>query len=236
MLFKKVAEYFRDLEDISSRIEMTNKLSKLLAEVDEDSIDKLIYLIQGILYPDFYGYPELGLGEKLIIKAISMATLTPEQKVIENLYKLGDLGEVIYSLKSSQKSKDLLSMIGGKSESSLTVQKVHEALTKIAQLQGESSRDLKIRLLAGLLKEATPLEAKYIVRFVDGKLRLGVGDATIMDALAIAVFGSDSYREKIERAYNLRADLGNIAKIIKKGGLNHLKTLNLCLASQLDLC
>jgi len=225
MLFKKVAEYFRDLEDISSRIEMTNKLSKLLAEVDEDSIDKLIYLIQGILYPDFYGYPELGLGEKLIIKAISMATLTPEQKVIENLYKLGDLGEVIYSLKSSQKSKDLLSMIGGRSESSLTVQKVHEALTKIAQLQGESSRDLKIRLLAGLLKEATPLEAKYIVRFVDGKLRLGVGDATIMDALAIAVFGSDSYREKIERAYNLRADLGNIAKIIKKGGIESLENI-----------
>ena len=43
---------------------------------------------------------------------------------------------------------------------------------------------MKIRLLAELLNSASSTEGKFITRFALGALRLGVGDPTLMDALA----------------------------------------------------
>jgi len=76
--------------------------------------------------------------------------------------------------------------------------------------------------LTGLLMEADPREAKYIVRFVEGRLRLGVGDATIMDALASAF---KTTRDVVERAYNIHPDLGYVAKLLAERGADALKEL-----------
>ncbi|MEM4005396.1 MAG: ATP-dependent DNA ligase, partial [Desulfurococcaceae archaeon] len=70
-----------------------------------------------------------------------------------------------------------------------------------------------------------PKEAKFIVRFIEGKLRVGIGDATIMDALATTFGGGAFSRPIIERAYNLRADLGEVAKILATQGLEAIKTI-----------
>jgi len=177
-------------------------------------LDKVVYLIQGKLWPDFSGLPEIGLGEKLLIKAIALGTGREEKEVEITLRKTGDLGEVAYSLKGEGESSGLLAYVGGV-EGELTVEEVHEKLSKVALATGSGSRDVKIRTMAGLIKRATALEAKYIVRFVDGKLRLGIGDATVLDALSQAFGGS---KTEVERAYNIRADLGQIAKLLAEGG------------------
>jgi DNA ligase-1 len=70
-------------------------------------------------------------------------------------------------------------------------------------------------LLSSLFVQASPEEAKYIARFVVGRLRLGVADMTIIDALAEA-FGVDE--AALERAYNVRPDLGYLAKLVAQGG------------------
>ncbi|MEM2757714.1 MAG: ATP-dependent DNA ligase, partial [Sulfolobales archaeon] len=85
--------------------------------------------------------------------------------------------------------------------------------------------DIKIKLIAGLLIDAEPIEAKYLVRLIEGRLRLGIGDATVLDALAICYGGSQDYRVIVERAYNIRADLGNVAKTLALGGIESLKTI-----------
>ncbi|BAB65183.1 MULTISPECIES: ATP-dependent DNA ligase [Sulfurisphaera] len=225
MEFKLIAEYFDKLEKISSRLQLTALLTDLFKKADKNVIDKVVYLIQGKLWPDFLGYPELGVGEKLLIKAISIAVNVKEEVVEEQLKVVGDLGEVAMRLKKTPQSASILSFLGAQSNEGLTVEETYESLTKIALASGEGSRDIKIRSLAGLLKKASPLEAKYIVRFVDGRLRVGIGDATIMDALSTAFTGSTSFRPLIERAYNLRADLGNIAKIIAQQGVEALKDI-----------
>lgn len=129
-------------------------------------------------------------------------------------------------LKSKQQSSSILSFLNtGKTDEGLSLEETYSTLSKIALTTGEGSRDLKIRLLAGLLKKADPLEAKFLVRFVEGRLRVGIGDATIIDALAIAFGGGQNNSEIIERAYNVRADLGNIAKILMENGIEALKTV-----------
>lgn len=226
MYFEVMAEVFERLETTSSRLQIIAILTDLFKKADPVDIDKVVYLVQGELWPQWRGEPELGVGEKLLIKALSLALSVPEAEV-ERLYKKhGDLGRVAEYLKASRRGQagGLVSFMGGQARK-LTVSEVYNSLAKIARLVGEGSRDLKIKILVSLLHDASPREAKYIVRLVEGNLRLGVGDATILDALAIAFGGSDAMRPIVERAYNLRADLGNIASILAREGIEALKKL-----------
>ncbi len=227
MPFKILAETFEKIEVISSRTQMTVLLVNLFKQTPPAIIDKVVYLLQGKLWPDWYGMPELGIGEKMLIKAIALATNSTESEV-EKLYKtLGDLGKAAEKLRAKAEKimskSSILAFVSVRRE--LTVLRVYETLSRIAMAQGEGSRDIKLKLLAGLISEASPKEAKYIVRFVEGRLRLGIGDATIMDALAIVYGGGVHARPVIERAYNLRADLGNVAKILATQGIDALKNI-----------
>ncbi|HDD26243.1 MAG TPA: DNA ligase, partial [Acidilobales archaeon] len=226
MEFKILADVFKKLELTSSRTQLTYYLVSLFRKTPPEVIDKVIYLIQGKLWPDWLEYPELGVGEKFLIKAVSLATHASEYEV-EKLYKqLGDLGKAAEVLKRRKGvGGGLMAFMTQPTKKVLTVEKVYETLTKVALATGEGSRDVKIKLIAGLLTDAEPEEAKYIVRFIEGRLRLGIGDATIMDALAIVFGGSQAYRPIVERAYNIRADLGNVAKVLATKGIEELKKI-----------
>jgi DNA ligase-1 len=96
-------------------------------------------------------------------------------------------------------------------------------LDKIAKSTGSGSVDQKINFLAGLLADAKPKEAKYIIRTVTGKLRVGIADMTVLDALAIAYGGGKDLRPLFERAYNVSSDLGRVARTVADIGPEGLK-------------
>ena len=226
MLFEQVANTFASMEGITSRTQLTQLLAGLLKRTPADVIDKVVYLIQGKLGPDWKNIPELGVGEKLLVQAIAMAYGKSEAEVSKLVDKTGDPGKVAEQLaKAGSGAKGSLVAFMGGGGAQLTVSKVFESFMRIAYATGENSRDIKLRTLAGLLKDAKPVEAKYIVRFVEGRLRLGIGDATILDALAVAYGGSAAARDVIERAYNLRADLGEIARLVASQGVEALKNI-----------
>ncbi|HID41593.1 MAG TPA: DNA ligase, partial [Pyrodictium sp.] len=212
MPFSILAETFEKLERVTSRTQMLLYLVELFKKTSPDVIDKVVYFLQGKLWPDWKGLPELGVGEKLLIKAAAIALHVSEHQLEQTAKRLGDIGRTIEIIKTEKEEKapapGLLAFMKKPSTSmtGLTVEKVYDILAKIALAQGEGSRDIKLKLLAGLLAEASPKEAKYIARFVEGRLRLGVGDATIMEALAVVYAGSAAMRSIVERAYNLRAD------------------------------
>ncbi|MFP3143425.1 MAG: ATP-dependent DNA ligase [Caldisphaera sp.] len=223
--FSKVAETFDNMEKITSRIALTQLLVNLIKDTPPEVIGKVVYLIQGKLGPDWKDIPELGIGEKLIVQALSLAFGKTEQEINKLYNNIGDLGKLAENFSQGKQKKGSLMAFIGEEQNYLTVSRVFDTFLKIAYSQGEGSRDLKLRLIAGLLKDSQPIEARYIVRFLEGRLRLGVGDATILDALSISYGGSNSYREIVERAYNLRADLGEIATIIAKQGIESIKEL-----------
>ena len=231
MPFSILAETFEKLERVTARTQMLLYLVELFKKTPADVIDKVVYFLQGKLWPDWKGLPELGVGEKMLIKAASIALHVSEKQLEQLAKKLGDIGKAIEYVKrekeKTQRPVGLLAFMKKPSgaESTLTVEKVYDTLARIALVQGEGSRDIKLKLLAGLLAEASPREAKYIARFVEGRLRLGVGDATIMEALAVVYAGSAAMRNIVERAYNLRADLGMVAKILATQGIEALKNI-----------
>jgi len=219
--FAVIAQTLEMLEKTTSKIQQAATLAMLFKKTPPSVIDKVVYLILGTLWPDWKGMPELGIAEKGIQKCIALATNTTEAEV-EKLYKsLGDYGAAVERLKMGRQGRAagltaFIKSAKGEQGRRLDVDAVFNTLVKIAMLQGEGSRDMKLRLLTALLMDAEPKEAKYIVRFVEGRLRLGVGEATVMDGLASA-FGVP--RDLIERAYNVYPDLGAIAKLIaEKGG------------------
>ncbi len=57
-----------------------------------------------------------------------------------------------------------------------------------------------------------------MVRLVAGKLRLGFSDKTMIDALSWMLKTDKSLRDEIEASYYLKADIGEIAEIIKRSG------------------
>jgi len=198
---------------------MTDHLVELFSKTDAEEIGKVIYLTQGKVYPDFIPH-ELGIAEKMVIKAIASASGLGDRE-IESIWKeKGDMGLVAEEAIGRKKQTTLLGM------TELTVEKVYENLEKIARASGPRSQDTKMRYFADLLHNSKPVEARYITRSVMGKMRLGVADMTMIDALAIA-FAEKEHRDEIERAYNVCSDLGLVARTLAKGGLEQVKNIHL---------
>jgi DNA ligase-1 len=215
LLYSEIADAYEKIEATTKRLEMTDLLVNLLQKTPKEIIDKVVYLTQGKIYPDFVKL-EIGVAERLAIKALARASGRRESEIEEDLKKSGDIGETSQKFLAQKKQVTFF-------HQPLTVQKVYETFDKMARASGSGAIDTKISLLAGLLADATPKEAKYIMRTVTGNLRLGIADMTVLDALAIAYGGGKDTRELIERAYNISSDLGRVAKIVAEEGLEGIK-------------
>ncbi|HJX23342.1 MAG TPA: DNA ligase, partial [Candidatus Bathyarchaeia archaeon] len=173
MLFSLLADICDKIEVTSKRLEMTDYLVELFKKTPREIVDKVVYLIQGKLYPDYMGV-EVGIAEKMALRVMEKATGL-DRKVLEESFKgTGDLGTTTQTLMQDKVQATLF-------HQPLTVENVYETLDRIAKAAGSGSSDVKINLLVGLLNNASPNEAKYIIRMATGELRLGVADMTILD-------------------------------------------------------
>jgi len=219
MKFSEFADFLAQLEETSSRLRITEILANLLKKAQSEEVDKICYLSLGRLAP-FYAGIEFNLAEKLMVKVLARAFMISEEEVKKQYKKVGDLGEVGYRLKIESRKRQA---------GDLKVNEVYKKLLDLAQEGGQGSVERKINQMAELLGQADSLGVKYLVRIPLGRVRLGFSELTILDALSWLVSGDKTSREEIETAFNLRADIGQIAQIIKEKGLKGLKKISLCL-------
>jgi DNA ligase 1 len=217
--FLAIAEIFEEMHKTNSRLVLIDHLVTLFKRTPVNTIKKIIYLLQGKLFPSSEGI-ELGLGEKLTIKAIAESTGISVKEVEENYNKIGDLGETAKEIAKNRYQQTLLN-------EKITIERIYSTFEKIAKSLGSQSQIIKLRLVSSLLNDATPLESKYIIKFLLGNLRLGIAEYSIIDALAIAFTGNRNNRKKIEEIYNIYTDLGTIAEILFKKDLQGLNDLQI---------
>ncbi len=215
MNYSIVAVAYEAIEKTSKRLKITRLLADLLLKTPIEIIDKMIYLTQGKLLPDFMGI-EMGVADKLAIRALAATTARSKHQVEDTYFKIGDIGATAEELLKTKGQSTLLS-------ETLTVKRVYDTLYIVARTSGSGSIDTRIRLISNLLNDASPIEAKYILRTATGRLRLGIADYTVLDALALAYTGDRSNRILLERAYNLSSDLGSVARSLAAGGLESLQ-------------
>ena len=212
---------FEEMEKTTSRLSLTESLVSLFKKTPGELIDKVVYLIQGRLAPDYESL-ELGLAEKMAIRAIAYSSGS-HISLVERAYRdTGDIGDAAGQIMKSKSQTTLAS-------DTVSVQRVFSTLEKIAKTTGPGSQEFKLKLLSNILSDTQPRESRYIMKFVMGTLRLGIADFTIMDALAIAFTGSKSNRSSLEKAYNVTSDLGAIAKTLATQGLESIKLLKVSL-------
>jgi DNA ligase 1 len=207
--YETVAEAYGDLEQAGGRLALIERLAVLLAATPAGLLPTVCYLCQGLIAPEFAGV-DLGLAEKLAVRAVATATGTGPEQVAARVRETGDLGLA---------AEQMLTVTAAGRPASLEVTVVVDTLHRIAEAEGPGSQGRKLDLLAGLLAQATPLEARYLLRLVTGGLRLGIGTPTILDALAQVHAGGRAARPVLERAYNICCDLGQVAAVLAGGGV-----------------
>ena len=215
MEYAVLANAFSKMESTRKRLELTQYLVELFEKTPKEVISKIVYLLQGKLRPDFEGI-ELGVAEKLAIRAISKSSGIPIKKIESEYRKGGDLGHAA-SVILEEKTQTTFLM------EDITVERVYETLFKIAKSEGSRSQDMKMKYISSLLNDATPVEASFILKILLGTLRLGIAENTVMDALAIAFTGNKENRKALEHAYNVSSDLGKVAEVIADKGLEGIE-------------
>ena len=216
MLYSRIVETYAKIEATAKRLEITSFLVELIQDTPRSILDKVVYLTQGKLYPDFLGI-ELGVAEKLLFRVLAKTTGQTEAKVTAIYKKLGDLGTVAEELLKDKTQASFR-------REALTAEEVYKIFDMIAHEAGQGSVDSKLRHMTGLLGKASASEAKYLTRMALGRLRLGVADMTILDALAISLGGGKDSRPLLERAYNRSSDLGYVARTLATGGIKAIES------------
>ena len=216
MLYSRIVETYQKIEATTKRLEITRLLVDLLKETPSEIIDRVVYLTQGKLYPDYLGI-EIGIAEKLAIKALAIVTGVKESRIAEDYRRRGDLGDAAEALLAGK------TQVGLKSER-LTAEEVYAALDRISKSSGAGSLESKIRQLTSLISKSSPIEAKYVTRTALGRLRLGVADMTLLDALAHALADGKESKPLLEQAYNRSSDLGFVAKALANGGIAAIRS------------
>ncbi|MCA9390530.1 DNA ligase, partial [candidate division WWE3 bacterium] len=214
MLFSEFTHYLDKLEQISSKNEMVKILSELILSLDEGEISRALYLSLGQLGP-LYDSILFNMSDKLIIQAISEYSGVNEENISGKLSNIGDAGLV---------SAEYANSNGG---SGMNILEVFDALKDIAMAHGEGSVKEKINKTASLMKPMSEAESKYVVRIILERLRMGIAEATIMDALSWAKTESKSDRKIIESAFNVYPDIGYIAETYMKEGVEGMTSVNI---------
>ncbi|OLL22209.1 DNA ligase 1, partial [Neolecta irregularis DAH-3] len=216
--YSALCEMFALAESTTKRLEITSYCSKFFTAVialTPNDLTSCIYLTINRLAPAYQGV-ELGIGESLLIKAISGSTGRSVPQVKSDYAKIGDLGIIA---KDSRMNQPTLS-----TPKSLTVQTVLNDLKEIATATGHSSQTRKVAIIKKLLSSCKGQEAKYLIRSLEGKLRIHLAEKTVLSALAQAAVASTptdiskaehNKTEHIKTEHNKAERISKAERIIK---------------------
>ncbi|MBI4016596.1 MAG: ATP-dependent DNA ligase [Candidatus Aenigmarchaeota archaeon] len=180
MLYQTLVDIYEKLNATSKRLEKTSILSAFLKNLQDNDVEQVILLLQGIVFP-IWDERRLGIADKLVIHAINIATGKSPEFIEQKWKELGDIGDVSANCVQKKTQATLFS-------NELTLSKVFTNMQQLVSFTGEGTVDKKTALVAELLTNATSSQAKYIARTALGDLRIGLGDGTLRDSIVWACF------------------------------------------------
>lgn len=198
---------FRTFSDICEKIKATSKklekikiLSSYLKTLDESTIQIVSRFLSGSIFPKGSD-KEIYVGYSTLIDLI-LEISCRNKKEFENVYlKYGDLGSTAEELFSH---KAVLPFV----RRDLTLSDVYQEFDKMASITGKKSVEGRKSILRGLLLDASPVEAKYLIKILTGELRIGLTEGLVEEAISKA-FNYDI--KEIKKAQLVTGDIGTTA-------------------------
>ncbi|OZJ05348.1 hypothetical protein BZG36_01579 [Bifiguratus adelaidae] len=207
--YATLCKTFALIESTTKRLEILEHITNLFRSVveatdgDAKTLLQILYLCINKLCPDYEGL-ELGIGESLLMKAITESTGRTLAQIRKEYHESGDLGTVAKNSRSAQKT-----LFASKP---LSAQQVYSTLKEIAQITGGSSQAKKVGKIKGLLVACREDEAKYLIRQLEGKLRIGLAEKTVLAALAQSV---TIFKSRDKKAKSLEQQLASAVDVVK---------------------
>lgn len=240
----------QQIESTTKRLEISSYLTAFLRIVIDRTPSELLYTVYlciNRLCPDYEGL-ELGIGESLLIKAISGATGRKPDQIKAEYKKVGDLGTVAQQSRSKQPG------LGFFKPKSLTVTGTFKSLKQIAGTEGKGVRmatslstvDLwltcgarqsqghKVGIINKLLASCQGVESKFIIRSLEGKLRIGLAEKTVLVSLAHAAALNDISKNKLKLDKEATAEKLETASETVKGVFSELPNYDLIVPALLE--
>jgi len=215
--FRALTELCEKLETTSKRTFMVSLVAEFLKRLHSDEVEPATSMILGRPFPK-WDQRTLEVSWATLSGLIKRLTNVDWKSFTDAFSETGDIGaatKIVLEASKIQRQATLL-------EKPLTILEVRRSLEAIAETTGYGSRERKERLLETLLGEATPLEAKYIVKILIGEMRTGFHEGLMELAVSKAFNVS---HDLVRMASMLTGDIGEVASIAKIQGREGISKL-----------
>ena len=219
--FLAFAKLCQNVEAVSGSLEKIDLVAAFLADLDEAELSVACSFIMGTLFPPSLDLV-MGVGPRILYEALAKACGCPAEQISEMLRATGDPGLVAAGIVEKRRP---LGFAAFQEAEPLSIKDVYERFEAIARVSGKRSQDIKVKNLQFLFSQAGSLEARYIARLAIEDMRIGIGEGGVRDAVARAFSKSGADAEKVERAYNLTNDMGQVAVAARRGTLAELSVM-----------
>ncbi len=216
MKYSELCDYYERLEDTTKNLEMRDIVAELLEEAPAEDLGLITLASMGRVFPSSVD-KDIGIAGKLMQKIVAKAYGASKGEVVEKFKQTGDLGKTAEYFCKNKRQRSLM-------KRELTVDKVFENLRRLPETTGTGSEERKERLVRELLVSAKPVEARYVVRTTLQEMRIGVGEGTVRDAIAVAF---DVPKDKVEKAFFKITDYGEVARIASEKGEEGLEEVEI---------
>jgi DNA ligase-1 len=216
-LFKSLAELLEKVEATKKRLEIISLTADFLSRLDVGEVEPAVSMILGRAFPK-WSQKTLDVSWMTLSGVLQQVTGADWDVFREAFTGTGDVGAAVKAVfeKTNLKKQSLLL------EKPLTITEVRRLLQSIAGTAGSGSREKKERLMAALLSQASPVEAKYVVKIFVGEMRTGLHEGLMEQAVAKAF---DVPLGTVQKASMVMGDIGEVAAIAKTEGKEGLSRI-----------
>lgn len=204
---------------------MTILLGNLFKRVEAQEAKILAYLLCGELRPS-YKKLTFNIADKQMFSALKefFRQDSPDHFELE-IKKSGDIGQAFSLVWQKNLNSDACTSEHCLLASKLTLLETYQTLENIALCSGNGSVQIKGQMILDLIGRLCPIGAKYTIKIILGKLRLGFSEMTILDALSWTIGQDKTLKTRLEKAFNVCADIGLIAQTLKSGEIYEIEKI-----------
>ena len=214
-LFKSLSELLEKVEATKKRLEIIDLTANYLKTLASEEIEPATNMMVGRAFPK-YAQKSLDVSWSTLSRVLERTSHFDWNLFRQAMASTGDIGSATKTVLEQTKPKKQTQL----TPRSLTITEVRRALEAIAQTSGTGSRTKKERLITTLLSQATPLEAKYLVKIFTGEMRTGLHEGLMEQAVAKAF---NVPVQKVQHASMVLGDIGEVSKTLKTQGVDGLE-------------
>ncbi len=213
--FRSLSELLEKVEATKKRLEIIDKTANYLKTLSAQEIEPAVNMMVGRAYPR-YSQKTLDISWATLRRVLECISQFDPVLFRQAMAATGDIGSATKTVLEQTKAKKQTQL----TQNPLTIVEVRRAFEAIAQTLGARSRTKKERLIMVLMSQATPIEAKYLVKIFTGEMRTGLHEGLMEQAVAHAF---NVPLQRVQHAAMVLGDIGEVAEALKTQGVEGLE-------------